>query len=108
KGGKAFFDWRADALAEYARRPADQRTQDAADALWQETLDQFDRLVALRADDDARTLTMTLENRCPYFLGVMAFPCLFPVYPPLVSQYERPDPSTARLIAEHGWTKPPL
>lgn len=108
RGGREFFDWRNDALARYAERPSGERTQDAADALWDQTVARFDELVAVRADDTARTLRITLANRCPFFLDVMAFPCLYPVYPPLVRQYERPDPSTGRLIAEHGWTKPPL
>ncbi|MEZ6235452.1 MAG: peptide ABC transporter substrate-binding protein [Phycisphaerales bacterium] len=108
RGGRAFFEWRMAALEEYAARPAAERTREAADALWEETLRHFDETVAVTADDEARTLTVVLENRCPYFLDVVAFPCLFPVYPPLVRQYERPDGETGRLIAEHGWTKPPL
>jgi oligopeptide transport system substrate-binding protein len=108
RGGRAYFDWRNAALEEYAARPREERNQAAADALWDETVAKFGEMVAVVADDEARTLTVTLENRCPYWLDVMAFPCLYPVFPPLVSQYERPDPLTGRLIAEHGWTKPPL
>ncbi|MCA9289301.1 MAG: peptide ABC transporter substrate-binding protein [Phycisphaerales bacterium] len=108
RGGRAFFEWRMAALEAYAARPAAERTREAAEALWEDTLRHFDETVALTASDEARTLTVVLENRCPYFLDVVAFPCLFPVYPPLVRQYERPDGETGRLIAEHGWTKPPL
>lgn len=107
RGGRAFYDWRAEVLREYAERPAEERTQEAADALWRLTEERFAQMVGITADDGARTLRVELENRCPYFLDVMAFACLYPVYPPLVRQYERPDPSTGRLVSEHGWTKPP-
>ncbi len=107
KGGRGFFEWRNGQLEEYAARASGARSQAAADGLWDEAVARFEEMVGVVADDEARTLRVTLGHRCPYFLDVMGFACLYPVYPPLVRQYERPDPMTGRLIAEHGWTKPP-
>lgn len=100
RGASAFFDWRIRALADAAagRGPT-------GSELWSLTLAAFNDLVGLSAPDD-RTLIVELERPTPYFLDLCAMPPFFPVYPPLVSQYERPDPATGRLIVESGWTKP--
>ena len=50
---------------------------------------------------------VTLERPVPFFLDLVAFATYYPVYAPLVSQYDRLDPQTARINAEGGWTKPP-
>ena len=100
KGGEAFTTWRLEALARAARGDGPSGSE-----LWAETLAKFDELVHARAPDD-RTLIVTLEHPAPYFLDLLAMPPFFPVYPPLVSQYERVDPETGRLIIESGWTKP--
>lgn len=104
RGGEAFTNWRLEALARAARNEGPTGPQ-AGQALWAETLAKFDELVQARAPDD-RTLIVTLEQPAPYFLDLLAMPPFFPVYPPLVSQYERVDPATGRLIIESGWTKP--
>ncbi len=104
KGAEAFTQWRLNALAQAAKEAAP-TGPDAGQALWAETLAKFDELVHARAPDD-RTLIVTLEHPAPYFLDLLAMPPFFPVYPPLVSQYERVDPVTGRLIIESGWTKP--
>ena len=98
RGGREFFEWRARALDDF--KPGD----DAA-ALWTLTLRKFDELVALKAPDDS-TLVVTLVRPTPYFLDLCALPVFFPVYPPLVSMYERPDPATGRLNVQSGWTRP--
>lgn len=100
RGGEAFTQWRLRALADAASGAGPTGSE-----LWQLTLDAFDRLVAIEAIDDL-TLRVTLEHPAPYFLDLLAMPPFFPVYPPLVSQYERVDPVTGRLIIESGWTKP--
>jgi len=97
-GGKEFYDWRQAKLDAF--KPGDD-----AEALWSLTKKQFDDLVALKAPDD-RTLTFTLRRRVPFFLDLCAFACFYPVYPPLVSQYEQPDPATGRINSRSGWTKP--
>ncbi|MCW5769424.1 MAG: peptide ABC transporter substrate-binding protein [Phycisphaeraceae bacterium] len=100
RGAEAFTNWRLDALA----RAAEGKSPTGSE-LWADTLAKFDELVHARAPDD-RTLIVTLEHPAPYFLDLLAMPPFFPVYPPLVSQYERVDPITGRLIIESGWTKP--
>ncbi len=107
QGAQAFYDWRQQQLTAFSEREfesaADQ--QSAAYELWEETKDQFDQLVAFKALDE-HTLQVTLERPVPYFLELCAFAVFSPVYEPLVSQYERPDPQTARLMRKPGWTKP--
>ncbi|MGV6814767.1 MAG: peptide ABC transporter substrate-binding protein [Phycisphaerales bacterium] len=105
-GANEFYQWRQDQLESFPERsfdsPAD-RQQSAYD-LWGETKSKFDELVMMRAPDDY-TLVITLDHPVPYFLELCAFAVFSPVYEPLVSQYERPDPQTARLIRKPGWTK---
>jgi oligopeptide transport system substrate-binding protein len=104
KGAKGFFRWRTRALAEFQSGAGPHKD---ADALWAATLAEFDRSVGLRAIDDS-TLEVELERPVPYFLDLAAFPTFFPVYPPLVSRFEKPDPRTGRLDSRRDWTKPGL
>jgi len=106
RGAQAFYDWRLDRLERFAQRDfgSDTARRDAAAALWEETIDKFDELVALHAEDD-RTLVVSLETPVPYFLDLCAFAVFSPVYEPLVSRYERPDPRSARIVRRPGWTK---
>lgn len=99
EGGKEFYAWRNDALAGF------RAGVDDANALWHKTLEKFDELVALKAVDD-RTLVVRLARPTPYFLNLCAFAVFYPVYPALVSRYERPDQETGRLEIGSGWTKP--
>jgi oligopeptide transport system substrate-binding protein len=101
RGGKAFFDWRIAALKGF-----DPARDDAA-GLWRRSLEEFDRVVGLRAPDES-TLVIELESPVPYFLDLCAFSVFAPVYPPLVSQFERPDARTGRIVSRRDWTKPPL
>lgn len=103
KGGKAFYDWRTQALDAFGKGTA--QTKDANE-LWKMTLAKFDEMVGLRALD-SQTFQVELEQPVPYFLDICAFIVLGPVYPPLVKQYETIDPNSGRLISERGWTKPP-
>lgn len=100
RGAREFGDWRQAALKVF--RPG---VHDAA-ALWQETLRRFDESVALRADDD-HTLRVELVRPTPYWLDLCAFVLFYPMYPPLVDQYESVDPASGRLRTDAGWTKPP-
>lgn len=106
KGARAFYDWRQEQLDGFMDREfeSDDERRVAAYDLWQETKDRFDANVGLKAIDD-RTLVVTLERPVPYFLELCAFTVFSPVYEPLVAQYERPDPTTARLVRRPGWTK---
>lgn len=108
KGGRAYFDWRQNALTEFSQRTdlqGDSRRL-AAEALWQETKSKFSEMVAMRAGPD-RTLTIELEGPTPYFLGLCSMPPFYPVYSAQVAAYERIDPQSGRLSTEHDWTKPP-
>ena len=98
-GGQQFYDWRQEQLDNFD--PA----QETADELWQRTIDKFDEIVAVHAID-SRTLEVRLERPTPYFLDIVAFIVAAPVYPPLVSRYEKPDPRTGALNLQLGWTKP--
>lgn len=110
KGGKAFFDWRTEALEQFS---ASLKTRglsedpEGARALWAQTEAKFAELVALRTPDD-RTLIVELEQPTAYFLDLCAFGTFSPVYPPLVRSYEFIEPATGRLKSDQAWTKPPL
>jgi len=103
EGARAFYDWRTAELTKLG-----EGTSDYGDGieLWAATEAKFEELVSLEARDD-RTLWMRLERPTPFWLDLCAFAVLYPVYPPLVSQYERPDRETGRLDRRGGWTKPP-
>lgn len=79
QGAEEFFQWRTQALAEYARQAAAGQagagTVQAAEALWQASLGKFDEVVKLRAVDD-RTLTMTLRTPVHFWLDLAAFAVL--------------------------------
>lgn len=107
KGASEFYQWRQEQLEAFPDRAFDSAgdRQLGAYELWNETKAKFDELVAMNAPDPY-TLIITLNHPVPYFLELCAFSVFSPVYEPLVSQYERPDPVTARLIRKPGWTKP--
>lgn len=106
EGAQEFYDWRASALDSFSAETfaSDDEQAQAAMDLWIQTIERFDEMVGMQAPDE-RTLVIKLERPVPYFLDLCAFAVFSPVYEPLVSQYERPDPTTARLIRRPGWTK---
>ncbi|MBL4809814.1 MAG: peptide ABC transporter substrate-binding protein [Phycisphaerales bacterium] len=106
EGAQAFYDWRQEQLDGFTDRTFDNDDAQriAAYELWEDTKERFDSMVGLKAVDE-HTLVITLERPIPYFLELCAFAVFSPVYEPLVAQYERPDPVTARLIRRPGWTK---
>lgn len=106
RGGRAFTAWREAQLRRFAASEVPDRAA-AARELWERTLAVFDEMVGLRALDD-RTLRVELERPTPYFLDLCAMPCFYPVYPPLVEQYESLDPRTGQRKFEAGWTRPPF
>lgn len=107
RGAQSFYDWRERALTEFGEREFDspRARADAADELWEQTKARFEEMVAL-STPDPRTLVIELQRPIPYFLDLCAFAVFYPVYGPLVEQFERPDPVTARLMRRPGWTKP--
>jgi oligopeptide transport system substrate-binding protein len=107
KGAEAFFNWRSAQLAEYAQRPARERTPEAALALREEANRMFDEIVGFETPDE-RTIVVTLERPTPYFLDLCAFPVFFPCHPETVERYVSVDPASGRLDQRYDWTKPPL
>ena len=108
-GVEEFFHWRQGALESFADDTAGMTPAaraEAARALWAQTEARFAELVAVEAVND-RELTIRLVRPIPFFLDLCAFTTYYPVYRPLVEQYEHVDTETGRLIAEGGWTKPP-
>lgn len=103
RGARAFADWREAQLKEIEAIPDAAARAERATALWALTERTFDEMVGVRAVDD-RTLRVELERPTPYFLELCAFAVFYPVYPPLVRQYDRPDPATGRLDQQQGWT----
>lgn len=99
-GAAEFYEWRTAALDAF--KPGDDALE-----LWRRSEAWFAEHVGIRALDD-RTLEVRLVRPLPYFLDICAFAVSYPVYPPLVKQYETVDPTTGRLKIESGWTKPPL
>lgn len=110
RGARAFFEWRSEALKKLAQETAgasDSARLERGTALWNESVQRFDSTVGLRAPDD-RTLEVTLERPTPYFLNLLTFPTMFPVYPPLVQKFERINPATGMMETDPAWTFPPL
>ena len=105
KGAKAFFDWRLKRLEEIAAMPDGPQRRAEAAGLWAATEQRFAETVGVRSLEEGRVLEVELERPTPYFLDLCAFAVFFPVYPPLVSQYEHADPQTGRLDSQPGWTK---
>lgn len=102
EGAQAFYDWRTRELDALSRGESEH-----ADGLelWAATERRFTETVSLESVEE-RTLRFRLEQPVPYFLDLCAFGVFAPVYPPLVSAYERPDPQTGRIKRRTGWTKP--
>lgn len=106
KGAREWAAWRTEAQKRFAAESAGRARPQAAEALWQETLRRYDESVGVQCPDD-RTLVLTLERPIPYFLELVAFEAMMPVYPPPIEAATRIDPVTAAARFDAGWTKPP-
>lgn len=108
EGATEFYEWRTQAVADFAQRefPSQADRAQAARDLWALTELRFSEMVRLDTPDD-HTLIVKLVRPTPYFLDLCAFATFYPVYPPLVRQYDRLDETTGSLIPQAGWTKPP-
>jgi oligopeptide transport system substrate-binding protein len=111
EGGQDFMKWRADALEKFRTTATEelpnQDRMKAAQALWDETQAKFKELVQAKALD-SKTLQLKLVRPTPYFIDLLAFPPMFPVYPPIVQAFESLDARTGMLRSLPDWTKPPI
>ncbi len=109
RGAEDFAAWRSEQTKEFPSRTrgmSESEKAEAARALWEETEQRFKETVGIRTPDE-HTFVVELAEPVPYFLDLCAFPPLFPVYEPLVRQYDELDASTGRIQPREGWTKPP-
>jgi len=96
-GAEAFWDWRAEALAQFTPGPG------AAETLMNETERHFDEYVGITARDEL-TLEIRLIHPVPYLLDLLAFAPLMPVYRPAVEGWGE------AAVSDRGWhagTPPP-
>jgi oligopeptide transport system substrate-binding protein len=105
EGAEAYFTRRAERLGEYAARPASERTPDAARALHEAGVADFEESVGVRALDD-RTLEVRLAAPTPYFLDLASFAPFLPVHPPTVEAWTTFDAASGAIRTDPGWTKP--
>jgi oligopeptide transport system substrate-binding protein len=114
-GAKAFWDWRADALAQFTPSPG------AAQVLMDETEHHFADTVGITALN-THTLEIRLTHPLPYLLDLLAFAPMMPVYRPAVEgwpdhhattpppwddrQFVTLIPETGRLQPDHHWARP--
>jgi oligopeptide transport system substrate-binding protein len=107
-GVRRFYDRRAEQLTEYAKIAAAGRggSADAAGAMWQLTLDEFERTVGLSSPDEG-TLVVRLERPTPYFLELVAFATFMPVHRASVERIAELDPSSGMLrLDSRFWGDP--
>ncbi|MBX3364818.1 MAG: peptide ABC transporter substrate-binding protein [Phycisphaeraceae bacterium] len=109
RGVDDFKQWRSEQTRQFTTRTrgmTDEEKARAARELWDQTQERFRTTVGIKTPD-SRTFVVELAEPVPYFLDLCAFPPLFPVYEPLVRQYDELDPLTGRIQPREGWTKPP-
>jgi oligopeptide transport system substrate-binding protein len=108
RGADDFYKWRLARLAEFAqdtRGLSGDERRALAHSLWEETLAEFESLVAIDASDP-QTLRVTLARPVPYFLSLTAFAPFYPLPREVLAGYESIDPESAQLRTDPTWTKP--
>ncbi|CAN5858126.1 peptide ABC transporter substrate-binding protein [soil metagenome] len=105
KGGRDFFQWREKAQREFQAQSRGRARPAEAEALWQRTAERFDQTVGIHAPDDD-TVVIDLERPTPYFLEILAYEPMGPVYPPLVETFTALDAVSGLMRNDAGWTKP--
>ena len=113
RGAKAFFDWRAEQLAQYAsirdeaRQAGEARDEPAvAEQLWALAEQHFDETVGLSAPD-ARTLVVELQRPAAYFPLMTTFATFLPVHRASVEPEQQFDPASGMMRMASGyWSDP--
>lgn len=105
RGAREFFELRNTALKAFRDDRSIPDRAARARELWMLAQADFERLVALRAVDD-RTLRVELERPVPYFLELCSLAVFYPVYPPLIRDYERMNPQTGMVETDPDWARP--
>jgi oligopeptide transport system substrate-binding protein len=108
EGAEAFYEWRADQLAEFGQASENEGAGPATEAerLWDEAREQFRQQVGLEAVDE-KTLRVTLASPTPYFLELVAFTTFAPVHRESVEAATTLNHDTGQLQMAGGyWTDP--
>ncbi|MEM0915127.1 MAG: peptide ABC transporter substrate-binding protein [Planctomycetota bacterium] len=112
EGAQAFFDFRANQLAEFARvsggasAQGGDAAQDAAQAMLRLAYDQFDALVGVEAVDD-QTLRVTLNEPTEYFPALASFITFVPNHRPSVEAATTLDATTGMVRVDPAyWSDP--
>lgn len=102
KGAKAFYDWRTEQLAAYAKNPNDKSPQE----LYKAAKKRFAATVGVKAKDDA-TLVVQLERPTPYFLELCAFVTFIPNHRPSLDPITSFNSDTGMIeLDPKYWTDP--
>jgi len=112
EGAQAFFDFRQNQIAEYARvanaasAQGGSAADDAAQAMLDLAYDRFDEMVGVEAVDD-RTLRVTLATPTDYFLQLVSFITFVPNHRPSVEAASTLDAATGMVRVDPGyWSDP--
>jgi len=108
RGAEAFFEKRADDLAQYAKLQASFGSSgdaDAAEAMYENAKAYFHEMVGIRAPDD-HTLIVELERPTAYFLDLVAFATYMPNHAASVEAHLEVDPSSGMAhVLPSYWTR---
>lgn len=108
EGAKAFFDWRANQLEQFAAvrqqagGQAGDTAQDAADTMWTLAATKFAEEVGIEAVDD-RTLRVTLNEPVPYFLQSVSLPVFYPIHSQTLPEISVTDAGTGLRETDAGY-----
>lgn len=104
-GAEEFFRWRVAQLAEFAARPATERTAERAEAMRSELLTRFATTVGV-STPDPQTLVVRLRRPTAYFLDLLAMGIYSPVHRPTIAKFTTLDAGSGAIRVDHGWTRP--
>ncbi|MCC5829486.1 MAG: peptide ABC transporter substrate-binding protein [Phycisphaeraceae bacterium] len=105
EGAESFFNLRSGELEEYSRLPSDQRTAEAARAMFDRHMEYFAENVGLNAIDE-RTLEIRLVEPLAYFLELTAFATFGPNHTGYIqTNMTEPSAETGTISMRSGWLR---